>query len=482
MRRAPFPPLLANGAALRSSPEEPVALARRMAEVYGVAEDEALPVRGRLHGLELIFRLVAIEGRGVVVCAASNDLERLAAITRISLSVETGPLAGAVIVEPGFDPKSAVGHAADIAPALLVVDESDIEFSDIFSLAVAAKRAANLVVIRSLESAYGLSGAPCGALIAAPALILRLKSVVEPFAVPSAIAGPALSILEPVRMIATRDRIERVKRERARMTASLKRSPIIEDAEAEGGPSVRIRANKGELMGRARAWKIDVKEEVDGAFRIPVGDEDENDRLLAAFGAIACVGNRRKGEVVRETRETRIIASVDLDRAGGADIDTGVGYFDHMLAQIVQHAGFSVILTCRGDLDVDAHHTIEDCTIAFGEALRIALGDRRGIARYGFTLPMDEAEASVSIDLGGRPYLVFEGAFSAPLIGEYPTEMTKHVFLSLAQSLGAAIHIRVTGENNHHKTEACFKAFARALRAAIRIESDETPSTKGAIL
>src|SRR5262249_13769733 len=125
--------------------------------------------------------------------------------------------------------------------------------------------------------------------------------------------------------------------------------------------------------------------------------------------------------------------------------------------------------------------SIEDCALALGQALNAALGPRKGIARYGFVLPMDEAEARVSIDLGGRPYLVFDGTFAAPALGAYPTEMTEHVFRSLAQTLGAAIHVSVTGENDHHKTEACFKALGRALRQAIRVDGVELPSTKGVI-
>lgn len=197
--------------------------------------------------------------------------------------------------------------------------------------------------------------------------------------------------------------------------------------------------------------------------------------------AIAPVVRRRRGTVERNTKETQIAASVDLDAAAPIRIATGVGFFDHMLDQVAHHGGFSLTLTCSGDLHIDAHHSIEDCAIAFGQALKEALADRRGIARFGFVLPMDEAEARVSVDLGGRPYLVFDGAFSTPAIGAYPTEMTEHVFRSLAQSLGAAIHVSVTGENDHHKTEACFKALGRALRSAIRIESAELPTTKGVI-
>lgn len=190
---------------------------------------------------------------------------------------------------------------------------------------------------------------------------------------------------------------------------------------------------------------------------------------------------RRRGEVERNTRETRIAARVDLDRDSPVRIETGVGFFDHMLEQVAHHGGFSLALSCAGDLHIDSHHTIEDCAIAFGQALAAALGDRRGIARFGFTLPMDEAEAKVSVDLGGRAYLVFDGAFTAPSLGAYPTEMTEHVFRSLSQALNATIHVSVTGENDHHKTEACFKALGRGLRQAIRIEGAALPSTKGVI-
>ena len=193
------------------------------------------------------------------------------------------------------------------------------------------------------------------------------------------------------------------------------------------------------------------------------------------------VVRRRRGAVRRTTKETDIEVSIDLDRDGPVRIDTGVGFYDHMLEQIAHHGGFALSVKCAGDLHIDTHHTIEDCAIAVGQALNQALGARRGIARFGFVLPMDEAEAHISIDLGGRPYLVFDATYSAPLLGAYPTEMTEHVFRSIAQALGATVHLSVKGDNDHHKTEVCYKAFGRALRQAIRVEGTETPSTKGVI-
>ncbi len=160
-------------------------------------------------------------------------------------------------------------------------------------------------------------------------------------------------------------------------------------------------------------------------------------------------------------------------------VHTGIGFFDHMLDQVATHGGFSLQLACEGDLHIDGHHTVEDCMLAFGQALKQALGDRVGMARFGFVLPMDETEAKVSIDLGGRPFCVFNGEFKSTHIGDYQTEMTAHAFRSLSETLGASIHVDVQGGNDHHKTEACFKALGRALRQATRIEGDALPSTKG---
>jgi imidazoleglycerol phosphate dehydratase HisB len=150
-----------------------------------------------------------------------------------------------------------------------------------------------------------------------------------------------------------------------------------------------------------------------------------------------------------------------------------------MLEQIARHGGFSLQLTCKGDLHIDEHHTVEDCALALGQALKAALGDKRGIHRYGFLLPMDEALAQVAIDLSGRPYFVFEGRFGRDSVGQLPTELVPHFFRSLAETLGAAINIRVSGENTHHMIEACFKGVGRSLRQAIRITDRELPSTKG---
>lgn len=193
------------------------------------------------------------------------------------------------------------------------------------------------------------------------------------------------------------------------------------------------------------------------------------------------IDSPRVAEVLRETRETKIRVRVDLDAGARSDIHTGLGFFDHMLEQIAKHANFDLRLHCDGDIHIDEHHSIEDSALALGEALRKALGDKRGIGRYGFMLPMDEALASAALDLSGRAYFKFEGSFPRDRVGEVPTELVPHFFHSLCDGLGANLHLSVRGENAHHMVESCFKVVARCLRQAIQIDGTDLPSTKGVL-
>ena len=197
--------------------------------------------------------------------------------------------------------------------------------------------------------------------------------------------------------------------------------------------------------------------------------------------AIVAALTARSAVVERRTKETQINVHVGLDATSPIRVATGIGFFDHMLEQLAKHGGFALELTCKGDLQIDEHHTVEDCALALGDALRRALGNKVGIARYGFLLPMDEAEAKVAIDLSGRAYAVFEGRFGREQVGGLPTELVPHFFHSLAETLGAAVHVSVTGENTHHMIEASFKGVGRALRQAFRCESSELPTTKGVL-
>ena len=191
----------------------------------------------------------------------------------------------------------------------------------------------------------------------------------------------------------------------------------------------------------------------------------------------------RRAEVVRSTRETDIRIALDLDGVGESKIDTGLKFFDHMLDQIPHHSGVSLEVSCKGDLEVDEHHTMEDVAIALGEAIRTALGSKRGIDRYGFVLPMDECQAMVLLDFGGRADFVWSVPFTRERVGDVPTEMFKHFFKSMCVAMQCNLHIEAKGENNHHLIEGVFKAFARALKMAIRrdVFSYELPSSKGVL-
>ncbi len=470
---APYPPLASGGDGLERYPTDPRALAARMAAIYGAPVDQVLPVRGLTHGLELVWRLAARDG-GAVEAPKAEPYDSLAAI------YPTKGEAAAVVVRALGSPEAVAEMAARVSPALLVVDEGLIEFSDSVSAVTVVADHPNLVVLRSLSLAYGLAGARVGAAVAQPEVLARLASVREPYALPEPLVRLAMQALDPSRMIETGERIASVRRERERIARELGRQMTVEPGV---GPIVMARPeNAAAMLAALRTYGVDADLSGD-RLRLPISIRPEvNDRLLAAFGLTPAKRRpARVGQAVRDTKETRIVCAVDLDAAGPIRIETGVGFFDHMLEQIAAHGGFSLRLQCEGDLHTDPHHTIEDSAIALGQALKQALGERRGIARYGFVLAMDEAEAHVALDLSGRPYPVFEGRFETPYIGEYRTDLTAHVFRSLAEAMGAAVHIKVTGQDDHHKTEAAYKGFGRALRQAIRIEGDAVPSTKGVL-
>ena len=193
----------------------------------------------------------------------------------------------------------------------------------------------------------------------------------------------------------------------------------------------------------------------------------------------------RSGNVIRETRETKIDLTIDLDGSGRADVESGIGFFNHMLTLLAAHGRFDLVLNCAGDIEVDGHHSVEDIGIALGQAVHKALGDKKGITRYGtFFLPMDETLVMVSLDISGRPFLVYDaGGAMAPMIGQYDTELTEEFLRAFAFNAGITLHVKVMyGTNSHHKVEAIFKALGRALHAAVKINPEtagEIPSTKG---
>ncbi|MGB5330919.1 MAG: bifunctional histidinol-phosphatase/imidazoleglycerol-phosphate dehydratase HisB [Woeseiaceae bacterium] len=228
-----------------------------------------------------------------------------------------------------------------------------------------------------------------------------------------------------------------------------------------------------------RATDLELADRI-GVRGLLVNVDEEHAMTWPEIVDLLCYSDR-VASVERNTNETRISASVNLDTSDPIEVSTGIGFYDHMLEQIAKHGGFGLILQCDGDLEIDEHHTVEDSAICLGTALRKALGNKFGIGRYGFLLPMDESEAKVALDLSGRASFQFTGRFPRDSVGELSTEMVEHFFRSLADSLGAALHIEVAGENTHHMIEACFKSVGRALRQAINRDGTELPSTKGTL-
>jgi histidinol-phosphate aminotransferase/imidazoleglycerol-phosphate dehydratase/histidinol-phosphatase len=510
---SPFEPLVggAFGTKLNRYPEpQPADLRATMAALYGVAPANLLVTRGADDAIDVLMRSFCVPGvDSVSICPptfsayAQFALIQGAQVAEIPLndSYDFEPeqfIAAAQVVKAlklafictpnnptgNVVPTSAILDVTRALPdTIVVVDEAYIEFSDQESLAARACEIENLVVLRTLSKAFALAGARVGCLIGAAELIALVAKALPPYPMPTPSIQAATSALSPSRRMLQAERIATLKRDRDRLAELLRQSPVVASVRNGGGNFLLLEVDDAPAMAKTLlrlGIRVRFRPNVaPNAIRLSIGSADENAAALSALGVKLTETGTRRAEVVRETNETKIAVAVDLDRTSPRKIDTGLPFFDHMLDQLAAHGGFSLLLSCQGDLEIDAHHSVEDCAIALGQALDQALGDKRGIGRYGFALPMDEAEGEALIDLSGRPYGIFEGEFSGSHIGDYPTEMTGHVFRSLAEHLRAAVHVKVRGENDHHKVEAAFKAVGRALRQAIRKDGDVLPSTKG---
>ena len=512
----PYEPLAGKGAGgVNRYPEpQPAALRMRMADLYGVAPENLWVSRGSDDAIDLLGRAFLEPGRdrilvieptfsayaqfariqGAKVSTVRMDDAFAFDVEAVLAAAKDGPAPKLLYVctpnnptATPVDPDDVRWLATELPDTLIVADEAYGEFSETPSLAGEAGPIPNLVVLRTLSKAYGLAGARIGCAIAAPDVIGWLARVSPPYPLPGPSIDAALTALAPERMPVHADRVARLVADRDMLARRLADVAEIEAMHVGGNFLFLVVKDPQDLARRLSAAGVKVRfrpKAADGGVRVTVGTPSENKAVLAVFGLRDETKPGRRAAVTRDTAETRIALEIDLDTpTPKRSIDTGIGFFDHMLDQVAAHGGFGLTLTCTGDTHIDAHHSVEDVALALGSALDKALGDRAGIGRFGFALPMDETQADVRVDLSGRPFSRFEGEFDGEKVGDLPTEMVPHVFRSLADSMRAAIHVRVDGENDHHKVEAAFKAFGRALRQGLATggAGGGIPSTKGSL-
>jgi len=492
--------------------QQPPVLRARLAELYGTQSGRIMMGRGADEAIDILLRSFCRAGEdSIVICSPTFGYFKTAAqiqganITDVPLksdftwdiqSVQTAITQTRPKLVFLCSPNNPTGNSltkenilslCEAHPeTLIVVDEAYIEFSPHESVLPLQTSFRNLIVTRTLSKVYGLAGVRLGVCIADPAIIDLMLKVLPPYPVPRPVETAVMAALAPSAMSIHKERLDLWISERERMMQLLETSPFIETLYPSNGNFILIKVRDDAAMLRALGKyniKIrDFRKKIENHFRLSIGTRAENDLALQALGAIAVSQSQERiGETFRKTKETDIAIRVNLDNTDRVAIETGIGFFDHMLEQIAKHGGMGLTLTCKGDLEIDAHHTVEDTALAFGAALKQALGDKAGIGRYGFVMPMDETQARVAIDLSGRPAAVFKGDFPTDHVGEFPVEMCPHFFESLAQSLGAAIHIDVEGDNSHHIIEACFKGVGRALRPAFAKVGGDIPSTKGVL-
>ena len=511
----PFAPLPGHDAYARYAPQQPPELMAALAGLYEVAADTILATRGADEAIDVLIRAFCEAGRdNIVICPptfpmyAQSALLQDAAVKLAPLNADFGVDVRAVLAATDAqtkivflcspnNPTSNLIDGDTVATlcaalhdrALVVVDEAYVEFCPGGSCLGMLRDHANLVILRTLSKAYALAGVRCGAMIADAAIVALCGKVLAPYPLPVPVVETVLQTLRPD----NRARLAKGRAEllatRAWLEQALTAVPCVEKIFPSDANFLLVKIDDAaRVMELCRRHGFILRNQshqpdLANCIRLSMGTRAQMEDLLHLLETGAAPDRKagRQASIVRRTKETAIAVKVDLDRVEPVHIHTGIGFYDHMLEQVARHGGFSLTLDCAGDLHIDAHHTIEDCAIALGQALKTALGDKAGIGRYGFTLPMDEALAHCAIDLSGRGLIKFDGAFPQDHVGDMPTDMVEHVFRSLAENMQATIHISVTGDNTHHIVEGCFKAFGRALRQATRKDGDTLPSTKGVL-
>ncbi len=493
--------------------QQPPALMTRLAGLYGLPAESIMLGRGADEALDVLLRTFCEAGRdSVLICPPSFGYFDIAAqvqgagIVKVPLkdnydvdeaAVKKALIENSVKVVMLCSPNNPTGNSItrdfviSLCQAnpdtLILVDEAYVEFSPEGSLSDLLPDYRNLVLTRTLSKAYGLAGVRAGVALANVEIINLMLKVLPPYPVPRPVEQAVLKALAPSAMAVHDSRMAIWQSERTRLLAELPKCEMIETIYPSDANFILLKTvDEDKLLSALSRFNIkirDFRSKIPNHFRISVGMPEENDLLLSALGITTQNSkDERVAEEFRTTKETDISVRVNLDDPSNVSIETGLGFFDHMLEQIAKHGGMGLTLKCVGDLHIDSHHSVEDTALAFGAALKKALGNKAGIGRYGFVMPMDETQAKVAIDLSGRPAFVFNGEFPSEAVGEFAAEMCPHFFLSLSQALGASIQIDVKGDNTHHMIEACFKGVGRALRPAIsRGPTTDIPSTKGVI-
>lgn len=496
------------------------ALKAKVAEIKGISADSLFIGNGSDEAIDLVYRVFCVPGASNAVsiapsygmyevAAAMNDIEFRKVQLRPDFSMDTEAMLSAADSKTRLmficSPNNPTGNSfpmeqiEDILErfgGVVVLDEAYIDFSVRPSLTSLVKRYPNLIVLQTLSKAWGMAGLRIGLAIADPAVIALMSKVKYPYNINVLAQKMALMKLDE----AAKDKaVAEIVGQRFRLEKELAKCPEVKGIYSSDANFLLVRfENPDEVYERLLAGGVIVRNRskvsgCEGCLRITVGTPVENDRLLRLLSSsvaepveVTTPGMEILGErhirIVRNTKETKIALELDLDSIGGSGhISTGLPFFDHMLDQIPNHGGVSLAIEAKGDLQVDEHHTIEDVGIVLGEAINAALGSKLGMARYGFVLPMDDCDAAVLMDFGGRIDFKWNAEFKREKVGDVPTEMFSHFFQSVCAGAKCNLHIWAEGVNEHHKAEAIFKAFARALRMAVAKTPFpyELPSSKG---